>query len=108
MQQPLTFEVPGLGTFAAHRRTIGVQLQIERAYQACLGGPEAQASESLRTIAAVSSQLQTLLARTPDGWALDAADLNDCYAVFAALRSAEDAFRDALEHQRQGGSAPPQ
>ncbi|WP_020503880.1 hypothetical protein [Lamprocystis purpurea] len=108
MPQPLTFAVSGLGAFEAQHRTIGVQLQIERAYQACLGGPEAQASESLRTVAAVSSQLQTLLTRMPDGWSLETADLNDCYAVFAALRSAEDAFRDAMDRQRQGGGAPAQ
>lgn len=103
MTQPLTFEVPGLGTFAAQRRTIGTQLRVERAYQETLGGPEAQTAENLRTVASVYAQLRVLLTRVPDGWTLDEADLSDCYAVFAALRSAEDAFLGAVGRQRQGG-----
>jgi hypothetical protein len=106
MSESLTFEVPGIGFFEASRRTIGAQFKIERVYQEKLGCIEAQAGENLRAVAAVYAQLTTLLTRTPDGWSLDAADLSDIYSVFAALRSAEDAFLGAVERQRQDAGTP--
>ncbi len=105
MIAPLSFTVPGLGDFTAKHRTMGTQIKIEHAYRQALGGSEDEAPESLRLIAAVQSQLSVLLEQCPADFKLDDAHLTDCYALYAALRDAEDRFRDGVAQARQSGSA---
>lgn len=98
----LTFNVENLGAFQARLRTLGSQIQIERQYGQELGGSEESAPESLRVLAAIKAQLGALLTSVPEGFNLDEAMLSDVYAIYAALRSAEDRFLDELAQKRQG------
>lgn len=98
----LPFEVEGIGRFAARRRTVRVQLEIERKFAAEVGPAPDAAGESLRVLAGVYTDLAVLLAEFPPGWALDEADVQDAYKVYAALRSAEERFRGGLAAGNQG------
>lgn len=105
MIAPLTFTIPALGDFSAKHRTMGTQLKIEQAYRQALGGTEEEAPESLRLVASVQAQLSVLLEQCPAGFLLDDAHINDCYAIYAGLRDAEDRFRDGVAQARQVGGA---
>jgi hypothetical protein len=98
---PLSFQVDGIGAFEARRRSVKRQMQIEAAYRVAVGADPDDAPESQRTVCAIYADLKVLTAKAPPDWVLDDADLPDVYAVYAALRSAEDRFRKALAEQRK-------
>ena len=100
--ESLQFDVPGIGHFAAHHRTIGLQIKIAQAYRREIGGNDDDAPEALRTLASIKAHLEHQIAEAPEGWSLDTASVEDCYEVWAALRAADDTFRRGVEAQRPG------
>lgn len=102
MLEPIKFSVEGIGDFTARHRTMGLQIQIERAYIESCGGDPEKAPESLQNIAAMKSQLDNLLESAPKDWSAETAPLYDCSAVYLELRAAEARFLEGLEKARQG------
>jgi hypothetical protein len=105
MIEPLAFDVPGIGAFTCKPRTLAAQIAVEQSYRKTLGGDEASAPEGLVSIALIHAQLANLLAQVPEGFNLDEAHVDDCIAIFAALRSAEERFRERMAEMRQDARA---
>lgn len=98
---PLRVEVAGIGTFRFRQRTIREQIRIEVEAHRILDGEE-MPPVGLRQFALMIASLVVLLDSAPTGFDLDALDPLDPAAfaqieeVYAALRSAESAFRSGL------------
>lgn len=114
-RKPLKVEVAGIGTFRFRQRTIREQLRIEVEAHRILDGEE-MPPVGLRQFALMIASLVVLLESAPAGFDLDAMDpldpatFSQIEEVYAALRSAEAAFRggipDSGEEHRQGTGEP--
>lgn len=101
--------VAGIGDFRFRQRTFRDQFRIEiEAHRLLDGEPDPPAG--LRLFAVMLATLVTLLESAPAGFDLDELDPLDADAfrqleeVYAALRSAEDAFRGRFPVTGEGNS----
>jgi hypothetical protein len=92
---PIT--VPDIGRFLFRKRRVPDQILIEANAQRMLGGPID--NPDLKNIAMATCTLEVLTVQAPPAWdiesldPLDAADTDKIWAVWRALRKAEDDFR---------------
>lgn len=90
-------DVPDIGRFRCARRTMMIEVEVQREYASMAGGVEPTAW--LVTIAEYLSTLRVLIVDAPEGWDMDDMDPLDDETyqqlgrVFAALREREETFR---------------
>lgn len=91
------FDVPDVGRFRAARRTMTIEVEIQREYASMAGGVEPTAW--LMTLAEYLSTLRVLIVDAPESWDMENMDPLDDETyqtlgrVFAALREREETFR---------------
>ena len=91
------FDVKDIGRFRAARRTMAIEVEIQREYASMAGGVEPTAW--LITLAEYLSTLRVLVVDAPEGWDMENMDPLDDETyqqlgqVFSALREREETFR---------------
>lgn len=106
-RKPLVVSVAGIGDFRFRHRTIRDQFKIEVEAFRLLDG-ETSPPPGLRHFAVMMATLAVLKDTTPPGFDLDTLDPLDPAAfesleeVYAALRTAEDAFRGRVSGGGEG------
>ena len=91
------FEVKGLGTFRARKRTMRDGIRIEAEKERILGG--LTTSEWLTEAATALAVVAVMVDKAPEGWnteeldPFEPADVERLFEVFKELRAAEGRFR---------------
>ncbi|EMD0638863.1 hypothetical protein VPZ60_004279 [Salmonella enterica] len=114
MRQPkptdFYIDVPEVGRFRIAKRSLMLEMEIQREYASFAGGVDPTAW--LVTLAEYLSTLRVLIVESPDSWDMDNMDPldEDTYEkigkVFFALREREETFRgNAGTHRKAAGAA---
>lgn len=90
-------DVNGIGRFRCARRSLSIEVEVQREYASMAGGVAPTAW--LMTLAEYLSTLRVLIVDAPEGWDMENMDPLDDETyqklgrVFAALREREETFR---------------
>lgn len=113
-----TIDVPGIGEFVFHRRSMRDQIRIEADQERLLGGESEGFSDGLRIISEAMATLVVLTDESPEGWSVEKADpldpdtTQDLIKVWEAFRAEERRFRketpDDGAGDRAGGVRSPE
>jgi len=90
---PVAFDVEDVGRFVAKRRTIAVDMAVERERCIQLAGIDSP-SEDMLVLALVWAESKQGLEQAPEGWKPEDQSSGDLMKVYAALRSAFEPFRE--------------